>query len=728
MRWFPFVILAACKGAEPQDSDPEPDPYLPPAWDPAPPDLACAADAGGPVLDAALANANLAREDIRWKDAQYGNGGYEDVLNDAFLLPYLRDLQDDALATPCFAQEPVAAVEHGAALGRPGTAAVRAAMVLLDADLPDAPLDPGADTTFDAALAALLDATGDEDLAVDASALPEGLGDALVPVFLAMAEVVDAWDTMDRSAPENALVLSNYGAGGGLVDTTTQPDLADPAVQEWVISDDGPRVLYGPTLRLLFALETADLDRFAGQGEGELLSIPTSVGEIRVQGAGADEPGDVGEVLFWLDTGGDDVYVHQAGANANEMPLGVHVDLGGADTYGYVEVPGPYDGDRLPSDEDGRYRGDSAYGPFSLSHVGRQGSGRFGVGLLFDLGGANDTYTSLRMSQGWAHLGVGVLVDDGGDDVYRSESGAQGAASMGIGALVDGGGSDVYEIYAHAQGFGYVQAVGILADRGDGSDRYWSDHGDPTMGGDPVYYSPQMPKTANSSFTQGAGFGRRGDTDGGFLSGGVGILSDGGGDDAYTAGVFAQGTGYWQAMGVLADAGGNDTYDAFWYVQGAAAHYAVGVVLEGGGDDVVAGTLTPRNVQLGSGHDYSIGVWVDDSGDDTYRAISLAAGASNCQGIGLFADNGGSDTYQALSGAAFGWGNHSSECAAFSRTSSPSIGLFLDGAGPDTYAWPDTTRAPADDTTFGATGSGDENEHGGAADGTGATGLRAIPE
>ena len=245
-----------------------------------------------------------------------------------------------------------------------------------------------------------------------------------------------------------------------------------------------------------------------------------------------------------------------------------------------------------------------------------------------------------------------------------------------------------------------------------------------------MYYSAQLPNQANSSFVQGAGFGRRGDSDGAFLSGGFGMLSDGGGDDAYTAGVFGQGTGYWQAMGLLADAGGNDTFDAYWYVQGSAAHYAIGALLDGGGDDQVSQIMAPNAVELGSGHDFSIGVYIDEGGDDVRSFEGLGAGTSNCQGIGIFVDNDGSDTYEARSAKSAGLGNQSSECAdAGSRSDVHSIGLFLDSGGDaDTWLWPgDVERpSPTDDATFGWNYTPHDSEFGGAIDGDGETGLHAF--
>jgi hypothetical protein len=242
-----------------------------------------------------------------------------------------------------------------------------------------------------------------------------------------------------------------------------------------------------------------------------------------------------------------------------------------------------------------------------------------------------------------------------------------------------------------------------------------------------MYYSAQMPGDGNSSFVQGIGFGMRDDTDVTFLSGGVGILRDASGDDAYTASTFGQGSGYWQGTGLLLDGDGSDSYDAYYYVQGGAAHYSAGVLLDAGtGNDKLDTHLAPAYMHFGAGHDFSAGVFVDEGGDDTYVYAGLAAGASNCQGIGIMVDNGGSDSYTATSTYSTGLGNQSSECDSGSRATAPSIGLFLDSGGdPDTYVWPDDSRTPADDSSFGISWNGVSTEHGGAVDGDGETGVHA---
>jgi len=535
---------------------------------------------------------------------------------------------------------------------------------------------------------------------------------------------------LEAAAPDDIGSLVDYGHGGVMLDFKSKPDLSLADVRAWVLDPgSGPRVLQDPARVLAYAVEEADLGRFTGTDA--TFDAETGLGRVIVAGPGDDAPGDIGNVALYLDLGGNDVYVHPAGASSEEVPVSVHIDLGGGDAYGYEAQDEGTDA-LLPSDEDGRYGGDDYYGEFSLSDVGRQGSGRAGVGLLFDLGGGNDRYESLRMSQGWGHLGVGVLFDDGGNDTYLGEAGVQGGASMGIGLLMDlGDGDDVHETFANSQGFAYVQAVGIAWD-GGGQDTWYANPGKAEDGGTTVYYSPQLPGNGNATFGQGSGFGMRDDPDALFLSGGLGVLRDAGGDDEYAAGTFAQGSGYWQAVGLLLDGGGNDAYDAYYYVQGGAAHYSAGVLLDDGdGDDRYNQGMTPNYMQMGAGHDFSVGVLVDEGGDDTYLWGGLAGGASNCQGFGLFVDNGGSDTYDITSDYSTGLGNHSSECNSYLRTKVDSIGLFMDSGGDaDSYTWPSgsSRTAPADDTSFGVAYNGTEDEHGGGVDGDGETAAHAGPE
>jgi hypothetical protein len=329
-------------------------------------------------------------------------------------------------------------------------------------------------------------------------------------------------------------------------------------------------------------------------------------------------------------------------------------------------------------------------GPSSRSGTARQGAGRLGIGMLIDLGPEGDEYRSLRMSQGYGALGVGVLFDAGGDDVYHGEAAVQGAAGFGIGLLVDRGGSDRYVAYHVSQGFAYARAVGVLWD-GDGDDEYFM-HPD-----DVLYWSPQDPGGSNSTLGQGMGFGRRGDSDGVYMSGGLGVLRDVRGVDRYTAGIFAQASGYWYGTGVLVDSAGDDHYDAQWYAQSGSAHFALSMLVDEAGNDVYNASARRMNVTLGGGHDFSVAWFVDRGGNDEYHAPNLSLGAGNEAGAGFFADAAGTDAYECTSD--FSFGNAFVMPGDTARQMAGTLGIFLDADGADTYTRP-TVPPPADDTEW----------------------------
>ncbi|MDP2313101.1 MAG: hypothetical protein Q8P41_09375 [Pseudomonadota bacterium] len=722
-----LLWLAACTPPEPPPvTDPPVEtPAPPPAWDPAPAAIDCAPGGDAPLLEAALADAGLAREDFGYTERQWTQWG--DYVENPFVLSWYTAVHHAPEQVPCFAGQLTTDLDAAAAALHPVAGLLLGIGTRVDATFVADPADPGL-LGLEDALAALLEVTGDTSDTSDVSGLDPDLAAALVPIVLAVTDAVATRYALDGALDEygwGATKVYNQGPGMVLDVGRTFPDYSDPdelaAFEDWYGSDLGPRALLDPARRIAFAIEDADLGRFVGLDAS--LRIETAAGAVLLSPGTADTHGDdEGALLLHVELGGDDVYTGAAGANTSgDHPVAVLVDLDGDDTYGYEPLPHEYDTDGvLVSDAEGRSNG-GGYFP-SASTTGRQGSGRYGIGFLYDLGAGADTYASLRMSQGFGAMGVGVLADDGGDDSYAAEAGAQGAGVFGVGLLYDGGGTDTYEAWAFSQGFGYVGSGGLAYDR-DGDDTWWSDPGN-DYGGTTIYYSPQLAQgQGNSSFTQGAGFGLRGDAYSVWLAGGLGVLRDAAGNDAYTAGVFAQATGYWEGTGVLADGGGDDRYDALWYIQGGAAHFALAIFVDAAGNDRYNPTFTPYNVLLGSGHDFSVGVAIDGGGDDWYHYTTLAAGASNCQGIGVFVDNDGSDTYQADSAYSTGLGNHSTECAT--RLTTDSEGFFLDGGGdPDTYLWPAAdTRTPADDSSFGIAWSGTSDEYGGAVDGDGGTGF-----
>jgi hypothetical protein len=430
---------------------------------------------------------------------------------------------------------------------------------------------------------------------------------------------------------------------------------------------------------LAATIESVDWSAFRGR-MGASFEAQTPLGKVVLRDAA---PHTYAAAMYAttalvVDLGGDDTYLAPVGATTSPgNRVSVLVDVAGADRYAYAERPVTADAmGFLPSDGAGRYtRG----APFSLSEVNRQGAGRLGVGLLYDLGAGNDQYRSLRGSQGFGALGIGGLMDDGGNDVYELEAGGQGAGVFGIGVFLDAGGDDRYTAWHASQGFGYVHSVGVLYDR-DGSDEY-------TARVTPVAYSSPQDMTVNTSMSQGMGFGRRGDVlpDRTNMAGGIGVLRDRAGNDRYTAAIFGQGSGYWSGMGLLLDGAGDDRYDGRWYVQGGAAHFAYAALIDGGGRDVHNATAVRQNMTGGAGHDFSVGyLLAAGSDDDEYNVPNLALGAGNANGAGFFADEGGGDTYRTSS--RLSCGNAALESLMDpGRLMRPTVGVFLDGAGMDTY-------------------------------------------
>jgi hypothetical protein len=309
------------------------------------------------------------------------------------------------------------------------------------------------------------------------------------------------------------------------------------------------------------------------------------------------------------------------------------------------------------------------------SMTGPTGAGIFGYAVYASLQG-NDTYGSDAVTnsgaQGFGLFGTGILYDAGGDDTYSGVSCCQGCGIYGTGLLIDGGGNDRYECYQQGQGFGFTKGVGLLLDSA-GDDTY--------IANDTNIKFPSAQSTEhNGSLSQGFGFGRRGDyLDGHSWAGGVGMLVDGAGNDAYSCGIFGQGGGYWYGVGILADKGGDDSYLGQWYCQGSAAHFALGILQDTLGNDKYTGKM---NMCGGAGHDFSLGWLEDRAGDDTYDMPNLSLGGGNANGVGVFWDCAGDDSYL-TSGVTLGQASVAGSGSV--RDFIMCLGVFIDGGGKDSY-------------------------------------------
>ncbi|MHB9022991.1 MAG: hypothetical protein ACYC7E_02290 [Armatimonadota bacterium] len=404
----------------------------------------------------------------------------------------------------------------------------------------------------------------------------------------------------------------------------------------------------------LFLSAADDLTGVLDDVIGELKKAPvteafsytcqTRYGEIRLTGGSDDTYDAKKHRLLIIDTGGNDTYYAGGASGGVQYPIGFLIDAAGDDTYDAPE------------------------------HLPSFGTGILGWGLLADLAG-NDQYTAKgSYSQGCGLVGVGILYDAAGNDVYNALAGAQGMGNFGIGILSDGAGDDTYDTYCYAQGCGLTLSFGLLLDM-SGNDRYTANDTDI------IFPSAQSPKEHNNSMCQGAGSGMRRDyLDNHSLSGGVGMLLDAKGDDKYFGGVFSQAVGYWYGIGILDDREGNDSYRGVWYAQSATAHFAISYLSDGGGDDLYTVTNCVSN---GSAHDYSVSLFLEEGGNDTYDMRGSALGQGlNC-GLGMFVDMIGNDIYKAAYSTAYGQSINFS--ATGLRSEIATYGLFLDLQGNDTY-------------------------------------------
>ncbi len=393
------------------------------------------------------------------------------------------------------------------------------------------------------------------------------------------------------------------------------------------------------SLRLKELLEKVDWEALA---QGSLRFLKGLFAVVNYLERGRPEPGEYGAGEFkvlvsgtgedlhreypalLVDLGGDDRYLGRAGGSV--LGLGAVIDLGGDDLY----EPGV--------------------------HVAL-GAGVMGYGALVDLGGS-DLVRAEGCSGGAAFLGLGLLWDAEGDDALSADFFALGAGFGGLGLYWDGEGRDTRRIAYSGEGFGGVKGFGLLVDR-RGSDLYYA--------GGAYTHDPLLPGNYQS-FAQGFAIGWRPE-----LSGGIGVLVDGEGNDFYDSEVYSQGTGYWFSLGMLVDSAGDDFYEATEYAQGAGIHLALGVLADLGGRDHYYSKFGPAQ---GEGHDLAVGLLYDAAGNDSYF-VSGGQGVGLANGTGLLVDAAGDDAYSSTEGVSLGYGKPARDAG--------SLGLFLDLGGDDTY-------------------------------------------
>lgn len=483
------------------------------------------------------------------------------------------------------ARETDAIVDMLGALPRDVDATAAAAIEL--AGLASAPLPATRSTSLEAAILRLYDANG---IAVDAMLAAEVARqgrDAPVALTELVDAVADAQLASARILPAEDVAALRHDLRTQMLLMTLRGDAALP---ERLARADLPLVA-AAALRVTGAM--AALPELAPvEGCGRAIDLPF----IQV-GAPCDDV-YAAETLNFLqiDYGGNDVYLNNAGSGIAGVGVGISIDQGaGNDVY--------------------RATGSS------------QGFGLAGVGILVDEGGS-DLYNLTQFGQGFGVAGLGMLYDQGeGGDVYESPHvgdtiGTKGGGLGGIGVLRDDGGSDSYQ-QDGLDGFVYGAAggLGLLADHGQGADRYISRDVNIVLLGTPLgeFVGPIMVSAEVSA---------------------TAILYEEGGDDLYSCGDHVrqgcQGAGGVGGVALHLELDGNDVYRLGESVTPLQADL-LPVFPSGQGIAYGEGSAPP-----GPG----VGILRDLAGDDTYIASAYAQGYAT-GGLGFLLDEGGSDSYSA---------------------------------------------------------------------------------
>lgn len=333
----------------------------------------------------------------------------------------------------------------------------------------------------------------------------------------------------------------------------------------------------------------------------------------------------------------DGIVIEIGGSGADEhrtRDSNLCIDFGGANTYdgrygagvGYASV-------LIDMGDSSRFRGPDL----------NYGCGVLGIGLCYCISG-EDRFEGKSLCFGAGMAGVGGIAKYGGNDLYRANALSEGAAAFGIGILWDSGGDDSFVAKTASQGFGRTGGFGWLISQ-SGDDTYRTDSG------------------------QGMGLGLAGSYLS--ISGGVGLLTDLGGQDTFKGGTGCQAFGKDGGLGSLYVQTGNDLFEATDQAQACAVNQGSAYFLSLSGDD----SYVLHGAQ-GQSHssDHSVSVFFDREGDDLYMGKDCRPATAINGSLSLFLDGAGNDRYFGV------------PAAAISTSVTGALGIFADLGGDDHYA------------------------------------------
>ena len=303
---------------------------------------------------------------------------------------------------------------------------------------------------------------------------------------------------------------------------------------------------------------------------------------------------------LFLDIGGDDLYLnHPAAASLPGSGAAIHVDLSGNDVY-----------------RAGRFAQGSAIG---------------GTALFMDLAG-DDQYVSGHYSQGAALGGTALFYEGGGDDDYVGDfGGAVLRALRDVDLRRSGAGGTRTAIGLDGPGL-RLDARRRDPRRGAAATTVWR------AGGRQGFYGAD-----DAACAQGAASGMRPWPPNGKMTlyGGIGFLSEAGGNDAYEVGIIGQGGELRLLPRDVRRLGGQRRLPLRPLLPGRGVHLSAGVAVDRAGDDVRTGFYGNDGYSL----DRCSGVFVDFAGDDVYRTLGGIGFGHKPKGTGIFVDVKGKDTY-----------------------------------------------------------------------------------
>lgn len=397
--------------------------------------------------------------------------------------------------------------------------------------------------------------------------------------------------------------------------------------------------------------------------EGEvLLYRETEYGDLIIGGPGANRYTTTQAAVI-IDVGGNDTYETEYDlGRLGHYPLRIVIDLHGDDVYSHRGAVGPgagvfglgilldQEGNDLYAQGVEPARGRARQALLSSDSLG---SGIRWVDPARVYGGEPPASLDCGFSFGASFFGIGLHLDRAGNDTYLVDKWALGAAfAPGVGVLADEAGDDWYIAAIQSVGTGFNKGVGILRDAGPGADRYQSwgvyrssyTYREPNYTVDAGYEGFGI--GAGSGWRSERGLTRRPELALAAFVGGLGLVSDGGGDDVYVGSTFGMGVGFTAGIGMLVDTSGDDAYvemkgeeDHGGFAEGV--HHGTGLFLDRAGNDLYSGGIA------GAGYDLGLGYFIDIAGDDYYTdlwKIRFRPAASPIRSLAVFLDGGGLDT------------------------------------------------------------------------------------